>query len=43
MIEGSKEPVFDNKEALRQAEKIGFPVMVKAAFGGRGKRNADCL
>lgn len=30
VIEGSKEPVFDNKEALRQAEKIGFPVMVKA-------------
>ena len=37
VIEGSKEPVFDNKEALRQAEKIGFPVMVKAAFGGGGK------
>ena len=37
VIEGSKEPVFDSGEALRQAERIGFPVMVKAAFGGGGK------
>ncbi len=37
VIEGSKEPLFDEEEALRQAKEIGFPVMIKAAFGGGGK------
>lgn len=34
VIEGSKDPLFDGEEALEQARKIGFPVMIKAAFGG---------
>lgn len=37
VIEGSKAPLFDGEEALEQARKIGFPVMIKAAFGGGGK------
>ena len=37
VIEGSKDPLFDGEEALEQAGKIGFPVMIKAAFGGGGK------
>lgn len=37
VIEGSKDPLFDGEEALEQARKIGFPVMIKAAFGGGGK------
>ncbi len=31
------EPVADAETALREAERIGFPVMLKAAAGGGGK------
>jgi acetyl-CoA carboxylase, biotin carboxylase subunit len=33
---GSREPVTDSKAALAEAERIGYPVMVKAAAGGGG-------
>src|SRR5258708_22202692 len=33
---GSAEPVTDAEAALAQAERIGFPVMIKAAAGGGG-------
>ena len=47
IVPGTPEPV-DLKKAKRQAERIGFPLMVKAAFGGGGKgmhivRSADHL
>jgi acetyl-CoA/propionyl-CoA carboxylase, biotin carboxylase, biotin carboxyl carrier protein len=47
IVPGTPEPV-DLKRAKRQAERIGFPLMVKAAFGGGGKgmhvvRSADHL
>ena len=34
--EGSREPVADVAAALVQAERIGYPVMIKAAAGGGG-------
>ena len=47
IVPGTSEPV-DVKKAKRQAERIGFPLMVKAAYGGGGKgmhvvRSADHL
>jgi acetyl-CoA carboxylase, biotin carboxylase subunit len=33
---GSREPVTDVAEALAEADRIGYPVMVKAAAGGGG-------
>ena len=33
---GSAEPVTDAEAAIAQAERIGFPVMIKAAAGGGG-------
>jgi acetyl-CoA carboxylase, biotin carboxylase subunit len=33
---GSREPVTDIKAALAEADRIGYPVMVKAAAGGGG-------
>jgi len=37
VIPGSAEPVDTEETALAEAEKIGYPVMVKAACGGGGK------
>ena len=36
VVPGTPEPV-DAKQARKQAERIGFPLLVKAAFGGGGK------
>ena len=37
VVPGSPEPLDDEKEALEEARRIGFPVMIKAAAGGGGK------
>lgn len=37
VVPGTKEPVYDSEEALKQAVLIGFPVMIKASSGGGGK------
>ncbi len=37
IMPGSEGVVADEKEALRQAERVGFPVILKAAAGGGGK------
>lgn len=37
VVPGTKEPVFTVEEALKEAEKIGFPIMIKASSGGGGK------
>jgi pyruvate carboxylase len=37
VVPGTAEPVTDPKEAARIAKEIGFPLIVKAAFGGGGR------
>lgn len=37
VVPGTKEPVYNAKEALEEAKKIGFPIMIKASSGGGGK------
>lgn len=37
LTEGSTQNVKDSNEALKIAEKIGYPIMIKAASGGGGK------
>ena len=37
ILEGTDEPVSDRKEAMAIAKKIGFPLIIKAAFGGGGR------
>ena len=37
IIPGSNEPLYDASEAAEIADKIGYPVIVKAALGGGGK------
>lgn len=37
VVPGTKEPVYDPESALEAAREIGFPVMIKASFGGGGK------
>ena len=37
VVPGTAEPVFEPEEALEEAKKIGFPVMIKASSGGGGK------
>jgi pyruvate carboxylase len=36
-LPGTEEPVADRTEALRIAKEIGFPLIIKAAFGGGGR------
>jgi pyruvate carboxylase len=36
-LPGTKEPVSNRAEALRIAKRIGFPLIIKAAFGGGGR------
>lgn len=37
VVPGGKEPVYSAEEALKLAQSIGFPVMIKASSGGGGK------
>ena len=37
VVPGTKEAVYEAAEGERQAEKIGYPVMIKASSGGGGK------
>jgi len=37
IVPGTEEPVSDDTEAARVAERVGYPVMLKAAMGGGGK------
>lgn len=36
-LPGTEEPVKDRDEALKIAKQIGFPLIIKAAFGGGGR------
>ncbi|NET39312.1 MAG: ATP-grasp domain-containing protein, partial [Cyanothece sp. SIO1E1] len=36
-LPGTEDPVTDAAEATRLAKKIGFPLIIKAAFGGGGR------
>lgn len=36
-LPGTQDPISDPKEAAKIAKKIGFPLIVKAAFGGGGR------
>ncbi|MGN1184318.1 MAG: acetyl-CoA carboxylase biotin carboxylase subunit [Oliverpabstia sp.] len=44
VVPGTKEPVYDARTAKELAEKIGYPVMIKASSGGGGKgmRVSEC-
>jgi len=37
VVPGTEEPVHSLPEALRAAQEIGFPVILKASFGGGGR------
>lgn len=37
VLEGTDEPIIDKKEGAKIAAQIGFPVIIKAAFGGGGR------
>jgi len=37
VVPGTEQPVSDDAEAVRVAERVGYPVMLKAAMGGGGK------
>ncbi len=36
-LPGTRDPIIDRDEALRAAKSIGFPLIIKAAFGGGGR------
>jgi len=36
-LPGTEEPITDTDEALKVAHEIGFPLIIKAAFGGGGR------
>src|SRR3954471_4701487 len=37
VLPGTEEPITDRDEALKTAKAIGFPLIIKAAFGGGGR------
>ncbi|MEJ0090727.1 MAG: pyruvate carboxylase [Limisphaerales bacterium] len=37
VLPGNEEPVSDRDEAMKAAKQIGFPLIIKAAFGGGGR------
>jgi pyruvate carboxylase len=36
-LPGTEEPIVDREAALKTAKQIGFPLIIKAAFGGGGR------
>jgi pyruvate carboxylase len=36
-LSGTKDPIEKPREAIKTAQKIGFPLIIKAAFGGGGR------
>ncbi len=36
-LPGTEKPLADREEAIKTAKQIGFPLMIKAAFGGGGR------
>jgi pyruvate carboxylase len=36
-LPGTEEPISDRGEALKTAREVGFPLIIKAAFGGGGR------
>ena len=36
-LPGTEDPIEDRNEAIKVAKKIGFPLIIKAAFGGGGR------
>src|SRR4051812_45677669 len=36
-LPGTKDPITDRDEAMKTAKAIGFPLIIKAAFGGGGR------
>ena len=36
-LPGTQDPISDRREAVRVAKNIGFPLIIKAAFGGGGR------
>ena len=36
-LPGTEDAISDRKIALKTAKKIGFPLIIKAAFGGGGR------
>ena len=37
VIPGTTEPIYDVRNGKKEAKRIGYPVMIKAALGGGGK------
>ena len=37
VVPGSKELIYSEEEAVRMADEIGYPVLIKASAGGGGK------
>lgn len=37
VVPGTKNPVYDVEEAKKEAQMIGYPIMIKASSGGGGK------
>ncbi len=37
ILEGTDDAIEDRKKAIKAAQKIGFPLIIKAAFGGGGR------
>ena len=42
VVPGSLSVLYDGGEALEEARKMGFPVMIKASSGGGGKGMREC-
>ena len=37
VLPGNEDPITDHAEAMKAAKQIGFPLIIKAAFGGGGR------